>query len=125
MNFAPIKDPLTERSWLDWFASVGEALQGKWLRRVWAVDSTGITKQSESGFLVYQGSTLFVSIAYINAVFTSATITLPDQVEKGALTIHDITAGTQTTAIASGTTLTLPDLSSTNLIINGSLILAK
>ena len=125
MNFAPIKDPLTERSWLDWFASVGEAIQGKWLRRDWSIVSSGITNENESSFLIYQGTTLFVSIQLTNAVFSSATITLPDQVESGVLTVYDISGDSQETAIVSGTTITLPDLSSTNVIINGSLILAK
>lgn len=119
-----------DRSWLQWFSTLGNALNGRWGQEKRTLELVNISSNPDEQFLNYKGRELSFLFVWESGLTTSSSSillnTLPTQADltmrPGMLQIWEdsaLVAG----AYASQSTIELPDLSlSGRVIIQGSVL---
>ena len=119
-----------DRSWLQWFSTLGNALQGRWGQEQRDLELVNITSKPDEQFLNYKGRELSFLFVWESGLETSNSSillsTTPTQADltmrPGMLQIWEdssLVAG----AYASQSTITLPDLNlSGRVIIQGTIL---
>lgn len=121
-----------DRSWLQWFSSIGNALSGRWGQEQRTLELVNILTTPDEQYLNYKGRELSFLFVWESGLITSSSSillnTLPTQADltmrPGMLQIWEdsaLVAG----AYASQSTITLPDLNLSGRVIMQGSILTK
>jgi hypothetical protein len=112
----------SSKGWVQWFASVGDALKGKWGTQV--LTYTG-TAPSSAKWCV-QGRQVILSVNWSAGPITGGTFALPAKVLPGLLQISDTNGTLVGAGYADGSVLTIPPISTASRLIGaGALILQE